>query len=79
MTESVSVTRFFQSALISADWKKRVTETDSVILATGLAPNRELFTPLQENFPEVYAIGDCVEPRKVYQAIHEGAFAGRVI
>jgi pyruvate/2-oxoglutarate dehydrogenase complex dihydrolipoamide dehydrogenase (E3) component len=38
-----------------------------------------LLKPLRESFKDIYVIGDCVEPRKVYQAIHEGAFAGRAI
>jgi hypothetical protein len=35
--------------------------------------------PFRKNFAEVHAIGDCLEPRKIYQAVHEGAFAGRAI
>jgi NADPH-dependent 2,4-dienoyl-CoA reductase/sulfur reductase-like enzyme len=58
--------------------KKELTG-DSVILALGLTPNRELLEPLTRNFSEVRVIGDCLEPRKIYQAIHEGAFAGRTI
>jgi NADPH-dependent 2,4-dienoyl-CoA reductase/sulfur reductase-like enzyme len=58
--------------------KKELT-ADSVILALGLIPNQELLEPLTRNFPEVQVIGDCLEPRKVYQAIHEGAFVGRAI
>ncbi len=53
--------------------------TDSVILALGLTSNQELLNPLKEKFNEFHVIGDCVEPRKVYEAIHEGAFVGRVI
>jgi 2,4-dienoyl-CoA reductase-like NADH-dependent reductase (Old Yellow Enzyme family)/thioredoxin reductase len=53
--------------------------TDSVILALGLKPNQDLLEPLRKSFPEVQVIGDCREPRKIYQAIHEGAFAGRII
>jgi 2-enoate reductase len=52
---------------------------DSVILALGLKANREMIEPLKKAFPEVQVIGDCLEPRKIYQAIHEGAFAGRAI
>ena len=52
---------------------------DSVILALGLKANQEMLGPLKKHFPEVQAIGDCLEPRKIYQAIHEGAFAGRAI
>lgn len=52
---------------------------DSVVLALGLKPNRTLLQPLKKAFKEFYAIGDCLEPRKIYQAVHEGAFVGRVI
>ncbi len=51
----------------------------SVMLALGLTSNQELLKPLRESFGEVYVVGDCVEPRKIYQAIHEGAFSGRAI
>ncbi len=61
------------------DWRERRVEVDSAILALGLTPNQELLKPLKENFGNVYVIGDCLEPRKIYQAIHEGAFAGRAI
>ncbi len=53
--------------------------TESVILAFGLTSNQELLRPLQQMFAQVYVVGDCLQPRKVYQAIHEGAFVGRVI
>jgi 2-enoate reductase len=52
---------------------------DSVILALGLKANQEMLGPLKKSFPEVQVIGDCLEPRKIYQAVHEGAFAGRAI
>ena len=46
---------------------------DSVVLATGLKPNIRLFEELSEvSKLEVYAVGDCVEPRTIYDAIHEG-------
>jgi 2,4-dienoyl-CoA reductase-like NADH-dependent reductase (Old Yellow Enzyme family)/thioredoxin reductase len=53
--------------------------SDSVILALGLKPNQELVQPLKENFRECHMIGDCLEPRRIYQAVHEGAFVGRAI
>jgi 2,4-dienoyl-CoA reductase-like NADH-dependent reductase (Old Yellow Enzyme family)/thioredoxin reductase len=58
---------------------RKEVAADSVILALGLKPNQDLVEPLRKNFAEVHAIGDCLEPRKIYQAIHEGAFAGRAI
>ena len=65
--------------LVDRDWNRQEIAASSVILAMGLESNQELFKPLGESFQEIYRIGDCVEPRKVYQAIHEGAFAGRAI
>jgi pyruvate/2-oxoglutarate dehydrogenase complex dihydrolipoamide dehydrogenase (E3) component len=65
--------------LIGRDWKKQELATDSLILTLGLTPNQELIKPLRESFSDIYVIGDCVAPRKIYQAIHEGAFAGRAI
>jgi 2,4-dienoyl-CoA reductase-like NADH-dependent reductase (Old Yellow Enzyme family)/thioredoxin reductase len=52
---------------------------DSVILAMGLKPNQALFQPLKDAFKEFYVIGDCLEPRKICQAVHEGSFVGRAI
>jgi 2,4-dienoyl-CoA reductase-like NADH-dependent reductase (Old Yellow Enzyme family)/thioredoxin reductase len=60
-------------------WNRKEIPADSVILTLGLVSNRELVQPLRENFPAVHVIGDCVEPRKIYQAIHEGSFAARAI
>jgi 2,4-dienoyl-CoA reductase-like NADH-dependent reductase (Old Yellow Enzyme family)/thioredoxin reductase len=65
--------------LVDRDWNRQEISTNSVVLAMGLESNQELLKPLRESFPDIYVIGDCVEPRKIYQAIHEGAFAGRAI
>jgi len=65
--------------LSDRDRNRKEVETDSVILALGLKPTRDLLEPLKMNFAEVHAIGDCLESRKIYQAVHEGAFAGRTI
>jgi len=53
---------------------------DTIVIARGMKPtNSKLVVALQEKFPEVYAIGDCVEPRKVMNAIWEGYRRARVI
>ncbi|MFC2046991.1 FAD-dependent oxidoreductase [Chloroflexota bacterium] len=46
---------------------------DTVVLATGFIPNRGPFDELAQ-LPdlEVYAVGDCVKPRMIFDAIHEG-------
>jgi len=51
----------------------------TVALAFGLASNDGLAPSLKGKFAEVYSIGDCVAPRKIYDAVHEAAFVGRKI
>jgi len=56
--------------------KKIELKGDNVVLAAGFAPNRKLFDELwQIPTLEIYAVGDCVEPRTIYDAIHEGYWA----
>jgi len=52
---------------------KAEMKCDNVVLAAGLKPNNGLYDELAQ-IPglEVYAIGNCVEPRTLYDAIHEG-------
>ncbi len=51
---------------------------DSVVLAVGFAPQRNLAEQLQrETSVEVYTVGDCVNTRKILDAIHEGHLAAR--
>lgn len=52
--------------------EERVLEADTVALCTGLSPRKSLADSFQGLAPQVHCIGDCVSPRKVYQAVHEG-------
>ena len=54
-------------------------EADTVILAVRLKSNSGLVEALRDNLPEVYAIGDCVVPRLVMDAIREGFRTARLI
>jgi len=64
--------------VIAADrYGKRYNfEADSVVLALGLVARGDLLEGLEKANIAVYPVGDCVEPRKIYDAIHEGFFAG---
>ena len=53
--------------------------SDTVVLAVGLKSNNRLEEALKGKVPEMYAIGDCVEPRKVINAIWEGFRFARLI
>lgn len=49
---------------------------DSIVVAIGLAPQPTLAEELEKEAGlEVYVVGDCVSPRKIFDAIHEGYLA----
>jgi NADH dehydrogenase FAD-containing subunit len=52
--------------------RKEILPADTVVLATGVKENQELVEPLKGLKAEFYKIGDCVNPRKAFDAIHEG-------
>jgi len=59
--------------------KRSKLENDTVVLAVGSKPNKGLKETLKDKAPEIYFIGDCVEPRKVINAIWEGFRFARLI
>ncbi|MFC2019239.1 FAD-dependent oxidoreductase [Chloroflexota bacterium] len=58
------------------DGERMFLESDTVVLATGSRSENRLAEELKGLVPEVYTIGDCVEPRNSQAAIHEGARIG---
>jgi len=53
--------------------KKQEIPADTIVLASGFASQLALRDTLEaETGLEVCAIGDCVEPRMIFDAIHEG-------
>ncbi|MEW6613898.1 MAG: FAD-dependent oxidoreductase [Thermodesulfobacteriota bacterium] len=58
---------------------QELLEADTIVLAVGSESDNKLFNELQGEVKELYAIGDCKEPRKALDAIYEGAVIGRQI
>lgn len=54
-------------------------EADTVVLAMGYVPRNSLAEELKGKVPELHVIGDCVKPRRIIDAIHEGSYVGRII
>lgn len=52
-------------------WRRQEIDADSIVLATGLKARRGLVEKFQDLAPEVHAIGDCVEARKIYHAFED--------
>ncbi len=65
---------------ILSDKVGRVVEgIDTVILSYGGVEDNELYYALKDEFPEVYAVGDCNGVRKMLWAVNDGATIGREI
>jgi 2,4-dienoyl-CoA reductase (NADPH2) len=58
--------------ITTKEGKKETIEADSIVHTSPLTPNISLFESLKGKVPEVYAIGDCKEPRLIVDAIAEG-------
>jgi 2,4-dienoyl-CoA reductase (NADPH2) len=64
---------------VSRQGKKETLEADSVIPTAPLTANPSLFKSLKGKAPEVYAIGDCGQPRMIVDAIADGWKIGNKI
>ena len=65
--------------IINENFKEQKIEADNIILATGYKPNKKFIKLIKENIPEVYAIGDCIMPASIFEAVHSGSKIGRLI
>jgi 2,4-dienoyl-CoA reductase-like NADH-dependent reductase (Old Yellow Enzyme family)/thioredoxin reductase len=52
---------------------------DNIILAAGATPNKALGEALKGKYLEFAQIGDCVEPRRIREAVEEGIWAAAAI
>jgi len=59
--------------------ERRLEGVDSVVLATGSRSTDALYRALRGHVPVLHAVGDCVAPRGVHQAILDGTRAARAI
>jgi len=59
-----------EAVLIDKNFNKRVVSpVDTVILATGLKPNNDLYGSLIGKIPDVYVIGDARNPQNIMYSI----------
>jgi 2,4-dienoyl-CoA reductase (NADPH2) len=58
--------------IIDRDGKKHFIPADNIIPTRPLAPDLDLYKSLEAKVQEIFAVGDCREPRKIVHAIAEG-------
>jgi len=64
---------------VDEEGRRHEIEADTVVLAMGYTSDRTLYEALQDKVAELYAIGDSRKPRKLREAILEGAYIARQI
>jgi thioredoxin reductase len=57
--------------VVNQEGKEEKIGAATVVLALGMKPRKELSQRFENLAPEFYAIGDCVSPRKIMNAVHE--------
>jgi len=62
--------------IIDREGERVSLEADDIVVATGSVPNKSLFEAIQGKVPEVCEVGDCVEARRIQEAVAEGAEIG---
>jgi 2,4-dienoyl-CoA reductase-like NADH-dependent reductase (Old Yellow Enzyme family)/thioredoxin reductase len=68
------------SVVIDRDGQRQNILADTVVLASGFVPQTELKDRIEaETELDVYAVGDCVKPRMIYDAIHEAYLTARKV
>ena len=59
--------------------EERIEDLDTIVLAVGARPNRELQPAAEALGIPVYVVGDAESPRDYVKAIYQGAVAGRAV
>jgi len=56
-------------------WQTQKIPADTVVLCTGLEARKDVVEKFRGLAPEVYAIGDCTEARRIYNAFEDAWYA----
>lgn len=62
--------------IITKEGQSRTLEADKIIYVAGVKQNTEPFAFFEKKLGEVDMAGDCVEPRGIMEAIHDGYRSG---
>lgn len=61
---------------ISRFGHEETLKADTVVIAKGMQPDRDLLNELAPGGLETYAVGDCEQPKRIMEALVSGAEAG---
>jgi len=66
-------------AIVTEDGKDVFLDCDTVVLSTGSTPDTDLSEVLKGKYADFAEIGDCVQPRKIREAVKEAMWAAAAI
>jgi 2,4-dienoyl-CoA reductase-like NADH-dependent reductase (Old Yellow Enzyme family)/thioredoxin reductase len=72
LTETTAIEIKDNSLVVSRQGTTEVLEADTIVMAVGSRPNKDLENKLPSKIA-VYSVGDCVKPRNIIEAVAEGA------
>jgi NADPH-dependent 2,4-dienoyl-CoA reductase/sulfur reductase-like enzyme len=65
--------------IIDSEGNRQTLDCDTIVFAAGAMSNDQMAKALEGKVGEISLAGDCVQPRRIVDAIHEGARLGREI
>jgi 2,4-dienoyl-CoA reductase-like NADH-dependent reductase (Old Yellow Enzyme family)/thioredoxin reductase len=68
-----------EGVVVEGDGEQRVVSADATVVAAGLKPRQDLAEKLEGRVKEIHVVGDCARVRRLLDAVHEGARAGREV
>ncbi len=66
-------------AIVTEDGNDVFLDCDTVVLSTGSTPDTALSEALKGKYADFAAIGDCVQPRKIREAVEEAMWAAAAL
>jgi 2-enoate reductase len=75
------VSEMMPEGVVVADdvFKSGFIRCDTLALALGREPERDLYERLRKEIPRIYAVGDMREPKTIQEAIGDGFQVGRTV
>jgi NADPH-dependent 2,4-dienoyl-CoA reductase/sulfur reductase-like enzyme len=68
-----------QAIIVGESGREDAAPADLIVLARGATPEPASLDTLRQKGVEVYAVGDCAEPRTIAEALYEGAWTASQI
>jgi len=62
--------------IVDRKGRKVFLEADNIVICTGSVSDKTLLDSLKGKVQQLFEVGDCAKPRRIQEAIYEGAEAG---